>query len=940
MLRVVVSELVHRRSRTLALLLGILVATTSFAVLTGTSESQRLEVRGTVAGSFRGTYDVLVRPRGSHAVFERRTGQVQPNFLSGLFGGISTAQWRQIERLPGVDVAAPIANLGYVLPTAKIPVDVSEAARGRGRALLRARIAFRSDGGLTRVPDAAEYAYVTPNPLRGPPGDETLPYFRRWALREEVPGRARPLPVCNEILFGNRGNEVIDGPYSPLFRSGLGCFSRATGEGRFGFDQLRRMAPAVQLRWTFPMLLTAVDPVAEARLTGLDQAVVGGRYLRRSDASYVDRIDYQGYRGRQRFLPVMVASRTYLGETAELAVERLSPTATARWTRPFAIDENDWSAPLRFLIRQPAGPVVQRARVSADRGYRHLLEQLRGADYDVQEISTIWRVGPTRSTDGEPPLRPRTTPADDTVWQSNESDAGLFWAHAPPAARDRQFRAITRVQAFRDGGETRPADDLPFIRSVGVFDPERLRQRGGAGAAPLTALQPPLLTARNGAQTPLGTAPLRPNGNLGGYAAQPPGLLTTMNVVRAFGRPLFPDLDPDRAISAIRVRVAGVTGIDAVSRERIRQAAERIAAATGLDVDVTAGASGAPTPVDLPAGRFGRPLLALSELWVRKGVATQVLTAVDRKSVVLFGLILVVCALFVANAASAAVRARRSELGVLASLGWTTKSLFGVVLLEVGTVGLVAGILGGLLALPLAELVGVTASLDRLALAVVAATVLALLAGVVPAARAARADPVAAVRPLVLEAGRAWRPRTIGQLALVNLVRTPGRTALAALSLAIGVCALTLLLAATVAFRDTLVGTLLGNAVAVDIRTTDYIAVAATILLGAASVADVLFLNLRERASELATLRATGWDETVLGRLVALEGLWIGALGGLLGAMTGLAAAALFAGTVPLTLVLVTLAAAAGGALLAAVSALAPAAWLRRTSLIPLLAGD
>src|SRR5689334_2630193 len=111
MWRVVLGELRHRRSRTLALLLGILVATTGFTVLTGTSESQRLDVRGSVARSFRGSYDVLVRPRGSRSAFERRTGAVQPNFLSGLYGGISIAQWRRIQRLPGVEVAAPIANV-------------------------------------------------------------------------------------------------------------------------------------------------------------------------------------------------------------------------------------------------------------------------------------------------------------------------------------------------------------------------------------------------------------------------------------------------------------------------------------------------------------------------------------------------------------------------------------------------------------------------------------------------------------------------------------------------------------------------------------------------------------------------------------------------------------------------------------------------------------
>ncbi|HET6551621.1 MAG TPA: hypothetical protein VFG79_24345 [Solirubrobacter sp.] len=144
------------------MLLGILVATTSFTVLTGTSDSQRLEVRGTVAKAFRGDYDILVRPRGSRTAFERRTGQVQPNFLSGIFGGISLADWHRIQRLPGVEVAAPIANLGYVLATANVPVDLSRAAGNRGRVLLRMRVRWRTDHGLSRLPEPSSYLYVTP----------------------------------------------------------------------------------------------------------------------------------------------------------------------------------------------------------------------------------------------------------------------------------------------------------------------------------------------------------------------------------------------------------------------------------------------------------------------------------------------------------------------------------------------------------------------------------------------------------------------------------------------------------------------------------------------------------------------------------------------------------------------------------------------------------
>ena len=127
-------------------------------------------------------------------------------------------------------------------------------------------------------------------------------------------------------------------------------------------------------------------------------------------------------------------------------------------------------------------------------------------------------------------------------------------------------------------------------------------------------------------------------------------------------------------------------------------------------------------------------------------------------------LILVVCALFVANSATAAVRGRRTELGVLTCLGWTRPRVFATVLGEVTLIGLTAGILGALLSPLLAAALGLHASVTRAALAIPVAMALALVAGAVPAALAARAEPMAAVRPAVLAvaapasrpASRAW----------------------------------------------------------------------------------------------------------------------------------------------------------------------------------------
>jgi len=225
-------------------------------------------------------------------------------------------------------------------------------------------------------------------------------------------------------------------------------------------------------------------------------------------------------------------------------------------------------------------------------------------------------------------------------------------------------------------------------------------------------------------------------------------------------------------------------------------------------------------------------------------------------------------------------------------------------------------------------------------LAVPVAIAVALAGGLTPAWLAARADPVASIRPPVFAARRAHQPRGITSLALLNVARTPGRTAIGVISLAIGIAALTMLTAVTFAFRGIVVGSLLGDAVAVQVRGVDYIAAGATIILGVLAVADTVFLNITERAAELATIRTFGWRDSALARLVITEGAIIGVTGSLAGAGLGLAAAAWFAGQLPARLLAIAAAAVIAGVLITAAAALLPTALLRRLPAAHLLADE
>lgn len=132
---------------------------------------------------------------------------------------------------------------------------------------------------------------------------------------------------------------------------------------------------------------------------------------------------------------------------------------------------------------------------------------------------------------------------------------------------------------------------------------------------------------------------------------------------------------------------------------------------------------------------------------------------------------------------------------------------------------------------------------------------LTAVSGLTPAWVASRIPPVQALMPAARASRRGGRPvRTVTGLAITGVVRIPGRSAVAAITLAVRVAGLTVLLAAHVSFATSIGDSELAGFVDGSTRRTDLVSVLLTIALSAGGVADLTYLNLRERAGELAAL--------------------------------------------------------------------------------------
>jgi cell division protein FtsX len=479
-----------------------------------------------------------------------------------------------------------------------------------------------------------------------------------------------------------------------------------------------------------------------------------------------------------------------------------------------------------------------------------------------------------------------------------------------------------------------------LVHSVGVFNPATLPGFSSTVSNALGIFRAPGLDpADNRSATLLHGQPLLPNGNLGGYSTQPPLMLTDLASLPAFeGGHYLPNTGA-APISAVRVRVAGVVGVDPLSRERVRLVAQRIETETGLDVDITAGSSPSPRTIALPAGHFGRPALELSEPWAKKGVALAIIQGIDQKSLVLFILVLVVCVLFLANGAHASVRSRRTELGVLACLGWGRAAVFRLVLGELALVGLGAGVIGAVLAEVLAFALRLQLPWWHASLVVPVALALASVAGLLPAWVATRGRPLDAVYSVAGGSGGHRPVRGISGVAFANISRRPARVVNGAVGLFIGVAAFAVLLAVQLAFQGQVAGSVLGELVSVQVRGVDLVAATLALLLGAFSVADVLAVNLRDRVGEQAVLAATGWRPKTLFRLAFTEGMVVGIVGILAGGAVGVGVATLLTGSALAVAPGVILASMISLALVAAVVML-PALHSARTAPAATLAED
>lgn len=111
MLRFIWNSWWRNKERFILLMVGVLILSTGLSYLIGITQANNGTVVEELQKRWKSSYHLVVRPQGSRSVTEE-LNLLEPNYLSGLEGGISLQQYEQIKAMANVEIAAPIAMIG------------------------------------------------------------------------------------------------------------------------------------------------------------------------------------------------------------------------------------------------------------------------------------------------------------------------------------------------------------------------------------------------------------------------------------------------------------------------------------------------------------------------------------------------------------------------------------------------------------------------------------------------------------------------------------------------------------------------------------------------------------------------------------------------------------------------------------------------------------
>ena len=369
---------------------------------------------------------------------------------------------------------------------------------------------------------------------------------------------------------------------------------------------------------------------------------------------------------------------------------------------------------------------------------------------------------------------------------------------------------------------------------------------------------------------------ITPNNNPFGYISNPPHMLTTLEAAKA--------ILGEEYISSIRVKVKGIDEISEENQEKVEQVAKEIEQQTGLMADVVYGASPQPVLVYVPENGDKEAVGWIEQIWMKLGTSVGIIKEFTMGYTGIFYSIILVPIIYIIATYFIAYLARKKELAILLASGWRHNDIIKMILLE-------AIIIGSIMTLLAWGIIGVTTFItstyilpSKFILIGIIAFLISLLGTILPSYLAKKITPYQAIKTgEITNTKRIIRTKNILTMSLSSFLSRLKRNTFSITSIAIPTMLLIFFIFVTIRLEGILYTSWLGQYVAMEIGTTHYIGIAVAIILSILTTAQIIWQNVLERRPEIALLKALGWKNHSIRKLIILEGLFTGILAAILG---------------------------------------------------------
>ncbi|MGL6102601.1 MAG: FtsX-like permease family protein, partial [Exiguobacterium acetylicum] len=366
------------------------------------------------------------------------------------------------------------------------------------------------------------------------------------------------------------------------------------------------------------------------------------------------------------------------------------------------------------------------------------------------------------------------------------------------------------------------------------------------------------------------------------FLTKPPSMLTTLDA--AF------KIRGEKAISVIRINVKGVDQMNAASEQKLQDVAREIEDKTGLITDVTLGSSPQLALTYLPGLEKKSALGWVQQPWIKLGSSMTIFQEAKVGMSGVIASVIAVALVYVFSSNIILLYARKKEFAILLSLGWRPRQLSKLLFLE-------ATLLGSLVALIAWTILGTfwlttdhPIALGRILLIGLAGLLIYWGGTLVPMTLIRRIKPYESIRSGEVSRSRRFvRSQSIVGMSMNQLFTYWQRTLLSIIAIALPTGLFIFFLFVTFRLKGVLYATWLGEYVALEVGTMHYVAMGVALLIAILTTTEILWQNVNERRSQLAVLKATGWQDRLIRRLVLLEGLLTGLLAGIVGLLFALA---------------------------------------------------